>query len=64
MNVFKVYVFYLIVYINLLNIKTYLYDAVGNNVPEVERDVISRENLNIYREHHSQLSNINSLTYK
>ena len=49
MNVFKVCVFYIIVYINLLNIKSYLYGVVGNNVQEVERDVISRENLNIYQ---------------
>ena len=40
MNVFKVCVFYLIVYINLLNIKSYLYSVVGNNVQEVERDVV------------------------
>jgi hypothetical protein len=45
MNVFKVCVFYIIVYINLLNIKSYLYSVVGNNVREVERDVISGENL-------------------
>ncbi|KAF5427832.1 hypothetical protein C5S42_04265 [Candidatus Methanomarinus sp.] len=45
MDVFKVCVFYTIVYINLLNIKSHLYSIVGNNVREVERDVISRENL-------------------
>jgi len=41
-----------------------LYDVVGNNVQEMERDVISRENLNQYLQHHSQLSNIHSLTCK
>jgi hypothetical protein len=64
MNVFKVCVFYIIIYINLLNIKIYLYNIAGNNVQEMERDVISRENLNLYRQHHSQLSNIHSLTYR
>ena len=64
MNVFKVCVFYLIVYINLWCIKSYLYNIVSNNVKEVERDVISRENLNIYRQHHARSSNINSLTYR
>ena len=64
MNVFKVCVFYLLFYIYLLNIKMYLYNIVGINVPEMERDVISRENLNLYQQHHSQLSNIHSSNYK
>ncbi|PPA79826.1 MAG: hypothetical protein C00003105_01955 [ANME-2 cluster archaeon HR1] len=64
MNVFKVCVFYIIVYINLLIIKSYLYRVVGNNVQEVERDVISRENLNLYRQHHAQSSSFHSLTYR
>ncbi len=42
----------------------YLYDVVGNNVQEMERDVISRENLNQYLQHHARSSNIHSLTYK
>jgi hypothetical protein len=49
MNLFKVCVFYIIVYINLEGIKIDLYNTRGNNVKEVERDVISRENLNIYQ---------------
>jgi len=40
MNVFKVCVFYLLFFIYLLNIKIYLYNIVGNNVQEMERDVI------------------------
>ena len=40
MNVLKICVFYFRLYINLLNIQSYLYDVVGNKVQEVERNVI------------------------
>lgn len=36
---------------------------MGNKVQEVERDVISREKLNLYRQHHAQSSNNHHLTY-
>jgi hypothetical protein len=41
-----------------------LYNIEGNNVKGVERDVISRENLNLYRQHHAQSSSFHSLTYR
>ncbi|KAF5425856.1 hypothetical protein C5S42_09335 [Candidatus Methanomarinus sp.] len=46
MNVFKVCVFYIIVYINLLKLNRIYMMLWVLKVPEVERDVISRENRN------------------
>jgi len=46
MHVFKVCVFYIIVYINLLKLNRIYMMLWVLKVPEVERDVISRENRN------------------